>query len=221
MKGLLIKDLKLMKNNGKNLLLVFLIIGTMMGIMTKELYAAVGYVTFIFTLFVVSTISYDEYDNGYPFLFTLPITRRQYVNEKYVFVLIMTAISFLVGIISVVVQFFLLTPKESLTELILMYGVYTITVLILNDIMIPLKLRFESEKGRLVIPIVFGGAMVIAAKLAGMLSETLKEKFLLAAFNIGEYGIAAIVIVAAVIVTIASWFWSQRILEKKSFKSAV
>ena len=33
MKGLLIKDLKLMKNNGKNLLLVFLIIGTMMGIM--------------------------------------------------------------------------------------------------------------------------------------------------------------------------------------------
>ena len=211
MKGLLIKDLKLMKNNGKNLLLVFLIIGTMMGIMTKELYAAVGYVTFIFTLFTVSTISYDEYDNG---------TRRQYVNEKYVFVLIMTAISFLVGIISVVVQFFLLTPKESLTELILMYGVYTITVLILNDIMIPLKLRFESEKGRLVIPIVFGGAMVIAliaAKLAGMLSETLKEKFLLAAFNIGEYGIAAIVIVAAVIVTIASWFWSQRILEKKEF----
>ena len=186
MKGLLIKDLKLMKNNGKNLLLVFLII-------TKELYAAVGYVTFIFTLFTVSTISYDEYDNGYPFLFTLPITRRQYVNEKYVFVLIMTAISFLVGIISVVVQFFLLTPKESLTELILMYGVYTITVLILNDIMIPLKLRFESEKGRLVIPIVFGGAMVIAliaAKLAGMLSET---------------------------VTIASWFWSQRILEKKEF----
>ena len=83
MKGLLIKDLKLMKNNGKNLLLVFLIIGTMMGIMTKELYAAVGYVTFIFTLFTVSTISYDEYDNGYPFLFTLPITRRQYVNEKF------------------------------------------------------------------------------------------------------------------------------------------
>ena len=53
-----------------------------MGIMTKELYAAVGYVTFIFTLFTVSTISYDEYDNGYPFLFTLPITRRQYVNRK-------------------------------------------------------------------------------------------------------------------------------------------
>ena len=67
MKGLLIKDLKLMKNNGKNLLLVFLIIGTMMGIMTKELYAAVGYVTFIFTLFTVSTISYDEYDNGIRF----------------------------------------------------------------------------------------------------------------------------------------------------------
>lgn len=220
MKGLLIKDLKLMKNNGKNLLLVFLIIGTMMAIMTKELYAAVGYVTFIFTLFTVSTISYDEYDNGYPFLFTLPITKRQYVNEKYVFVLIMTAISFFIGMISVVVQFFLLTPKESLTELILMYGVYTITVLILNDIMIPLKLKFEGEKGRFVIPIVFGGTMVAAliiGKLAGMLSKTLKEKFILSVSNIGEYEIAAIVIAAAVVVTIVSWLWSRRILEKKEF----
>ena len=51
MKGLLIKDLKLMKNNGKNLLLVFLIIGTMMGIMTKELYAAVGYVTYFYFVY--------------------------------------------------------------------------------------------------------------------------------------------------------------------------
>ena len=74
MKGLLIKDLKLMKNNGKNLLLVFLIIGTMMGIMTKELYAAVGYVTFIFTLFTVSTISYDEFDNGNAFSNSAPLT---------------------------------------------------------------------------------------------------------------------------------------------------
>ena len=220
MKGLLIKDLKLMKNNGKNLLLVFLIIGAMMGIMTKELYAAVGYVTFIFTLFTVSTISYDEYDNGYPFLFTLPITRKQYVNEKYVFVLIMTSISFLVGLAAVGIQFFFLPSEESLTELILTYGVYTITVLILNDIMIPMKLKFEGEKGRFVIPIVFGGTMVLAliiGKLAGMLSTTLKEKFLLAVFNVGEYGLSAIVIAAAVIVTIASWLWSRRILEKKEF----
>ena len=106
-----------------------------------------------------------------------------------------------------------------MTELILMYR-FIQTVLILNDIMIPLKLRFESAKGRLVIPIVFGGAMVIAliaAKLAGMLSETLKRSFFWLLFNIGEYGIAASVIVAAVIVTIASWFWSQWILEKKEF----
>lgn len=220
MKGLLIKDFKLMKNNGKSLLLVFVLIGAMMAVLTKEIYAAVGYVTFIFTLFTVSTISYDEYDNGYPFLFTLPITRRQYVNEKYVFVLIMTSISFCVGIIAVCVQFFLLTPEESLTELILMYGVYTITVLVLNDIMIPLKLKFEGEKGRYVIPLVFGGTMVIAliaAKVAGMVSETLKDKFLTAFSNMGVYGIAALVVAAAVVITILSWLWSRRILEKKEF----
>lgn len=220
MKGLLIKDFKLMKNNGKSLLLVFVFIGVMMGVMTKEIYATVGYVTFIFTLFTVSTISYDEYDNGYPYLFTLPITRRQYVNEKYVFVLIMTSISFFVGLIAVGVQFLFLVSEESLTELILMYGVYTITVLILNDIMIPLKLKFEGEKSRFVIPIVFGGTMVIAliaAKVAGAVTETLKDKFIIVFSNMGVYGIAAVVVAAAVIITIASWMWSQRILKNKEF----
>ncbi len=49
-KGLLIKDLKLMKIMGKNLLLVFLIIGTMMGIMTKELLCGSWICHFLFLL---------------------------------------------------------------------------------------------------------------------------------------------------------------------------
>ena len=83
MKGLLIKDIHLMKNQGKVLIIMCVLMAIMFGTMNGNIYGAAAYVTFILTLFTVSTISYDEYDNGYLFLFTLPITRKQYINEKY------------------------------------------------------------------------------------------------------------------------------------------
>ncbi len=42
----------------------------------------VGYCTMFGMLFTVNTISYDEFDHGYLFLFTLPVTRKDYVLEK-------------------------------------------------------------------------------------------------------------------------------------------
>ena len=64
MRGLLIKDIKLMKNNGKSLFLILIFVGATMGIVMKNVYMSVGYAFFIFTMFTVSTISYDEYDNS-------------------------------------------------------------------------------------------------------------------------------------------------------------
>ena len=46
---------------------------------------SVGLTTLILSIFSITSITYDEYDNGMPFLFTLPITRREYVRVKYVF----------------------------------------------------------------------------------------------------------------------------------------
>ena len=44
-----------------------------------------GYISIVFAMFAISTISYDEYDNGNAFLFTLPFSRKEYVLSKYVF----------------------------------------------------------------------------------------------------------------------------------------
>ena len=39
--------------------------------------------TIVTAIFAITTISYDEFDNGLAFLMTLPVTRKQYVAEKY------------------------------------------------------------------------------------------------------------------------------------------
>ena len=88
MKGLLIKDFRLMKVQ-KNFFALIMVIGIGMALFSKNTSYTIGFVSFIFSLFSVSTISYDELDNGNAFLFSLPIARKTYAVEKYCFGLIM------------------------------------------------------------------------------------------------------------------------------------
>ena len=80
MKGLLIKDFKLMKNQ-KNFFFIMIFIAAAMLFAEFESTFVVSYFTMIASMFVLSTISYDEYDNGYAFLFSMPFSRTSYVKE--------------------------------------------------------------------------------------------------------------------------------------------
>ena len=79
MKGLFVKDLKLMMLQ-KNFLLLILAIVIGMMIFTDDVIFLLGFLSFIVSLFTVSTISYDDFDNGNAFLFTLPITRLSLIH---------------------------------------------------------------------------------------------------------------------------------------------
>ena len=81
MKGLLIKDFKLVMIQ-KYALLVIVGVMSLMTFKSDNRVFAIAYMTFVGTLFALSTISYDEADNGNAFLFALPISRRGYVAEK-------------------------------------------------------------------------------------------------------------------------------------------
>lgn len=87
MKGLLVKDFKILKLQ-KNTLFLFLFIAIWLTAFSDNASFIIGYFTFVFSLFSLSSISYDEFDNGNAFLFSLPITRIDYVIEKYYFALI-------------------------------------------------------------------------------------------------------------------------------------
>ena len=87
MKGLLIKDYKLMLGQK-----TFLGMAALMAVLYLTIYKnptfAVVFITVMCTMFTVSTLSYDEYENGMAYLFTLPISRNTYVLEKYAFALV-------------------------------------------------------------------------------------------------------------------------------------
>ena len=100
MKGMLIKDFRILKYQGKTLFLMLLVVAVLMNLITDVGPTfIVGYITIIFSLFTVTTVSYDEFDNCYLFLMTLPVTRKNYVNEKYLFALLSIIFAWCTGIV--------------------------------------------------------------------------------------------------------------------------
>ena len=154
MTGLLIKDFRLLKVQ-KNFftLIVFILLGQIL--FSENNFFFFFFATFIFSLFSTSTVSYDEFDNGNPFLFSLPVTRKGYVLEKYCFGLILGGAAWFVStLLVVIVQ--LIKGNASLTDLLLPSLAFLPLVLFFLAVMLPIQLKFGSEKGRIVLIGVIG-----------------------------------------------------------------
>ena len=85
MLGLFIKDLKLLKAQKK----LFMLVGIVTAVVlfniqdgTEMIGFMAGYMVFVVTMAATSTIGCDEADHGTVFLFTLPVSRKEYVLEK-------------------------------------------------------------------------------------------------------------------------------------------
>ena len=83
MKGMLIKDFKLLRNM-RNSLIIIVLVAVTSGAYLQDASFVIPYLAFIGATFASSTLSYDEYDNGYAYLLSMPVTRKGYVTEKYI-----------------------------------------------------------------------------------------------------------------------------------------
>lgn len=159
MRGLLLKDFHLMKVQ-KSFFIVILVVACIMSISMDDPAFIIGFLTSVVSLFTVSTISYDEFDNGYPFLLTLPFSRKTYVKEKYVYGLILGSCSCVIStIIATVMMLWKDIPLTS--DLYIVSLAMIPVVLLIEAIMIPLHIKFGSEKGRYALIGVIGTVVVL------------------------------------------------------------
>lgn len=158
MKGLIIKDFKLLMMQ-KSFFITLAIVAVFFSITTDSVFV-IGFLTMICSMFVLSTISYDEFDNGNAFLFSLPITRKGYVIEKYIFGIMIGVISLVLStIIACILTLFL---NGTITnDLFLVSLFYIPIVLVLQSLMLPLQIKFGSEKSRIAIFIVVAIIFII------------------------------------------------------------
>lgn len=222
MKGLLIKDFSLLKNQKNFFVLVFVMaifLTIANGDEASPASFVLPYVGFVSSFFVLSTISYDEYDNGNAFLFTLPFDRKTYAAEKYLFGIVTGAAGMLIILAFILVYTNIKAGGMQMGETLFTAGVSAALLLFFLAVMIPFQLKFGPEKGRIAMAVAFLGifaAIYGLSKIAdlGNVDLTGFERFV---EGIGMAGTGIIVLAAAAAVLAVSVAVSVRILEKKEF----
>jgi hypothetical protein len=218
MKGLLVKDLKfIMLQKNFFALILMVVIGMMT--FTDDIIFPVAFLCFIVSLFTVTTISYDDFDNSNMFLFTLPITRHHYVIEKYYLGLLLGGISWVFAtVLGMMATLF--KGTLAITDFIMIALLILPIMIIIQVIMIPFQLQFGGDKGRIAMIGVFGALALISL----IVEKGVKDIFhidLFQVFNalstvsVGVFVVGVIVI--ALIILFVSLKVSLSIINKKEF----
>lgn len=212
MRGLLQKDLCLLLQRSR-VLFIFIGVGILIGCSTEDFFV-IGYVTMLCAILTIGTISYDEFDNGYPFLLTLPITKKIYVIGKYVFCLLGDMVGWVIAIIIYVGCSIAKGNGITATELIETISFIPAFCLI-TAIMLPLQLKYGAEKSRLVIAIVAGGALALGYIGTKLLPANSQISAFLSEIN--DFTIMVGIWVIGLAALLISYMFSLHIMDKKEY----
>ena len=138
MKGLFIKDIRLIVNQ-KRFLILYLAVALILSFSMDSSFI-VSYVPMMAMLLVLSTISYDYNDNGMSFIMTLPNKPGDYAVEKYIFSASGVTFMWLVSMVLQFVSFMIQKTEYVLSEVILTDALMLPMFLLIIAIMIPIDL---------------------------------------------------------------------------------
>ena len=219
MKALLIKDFCLLKSQLHFLLIVIGCVIVFMMNGNEEF--GVAYVCSMTALLSLTTVSYDEYENGSAFLFTLPITRKDYVKEKYLFAGILLLIGLAISMIMWCITSMVKTGNIAWDDW-MSYCIGGVTVgLVMAAFALPVQLKFGPERGRIALV-----TIVLLVVSLGILTQEFTEgtKFAQSAKHIsnqmdelGTTGILGLSAIIWVIVSAISIIIAMRVMEKREF----
>lgn len=212
MRGLLQKDLCLLVQRSR-ILLVMIGVGILMAFSADGSYV-IGYLTMLCAILAISTISYDEFDNGYPFLFTLPITKKTYVYSKFVFCLLADLVGWVISIfiyMGCTIAGGKQVTLDALPEMLAFIPVFVL----LTAVMLPLQLKFGAEKSRVAIALLGGGIFVLGYAGSKFMPEGAKipEIFL----KMSDLTVLLLLILISLAAILVSYLCSLHIMEHKEY----
>lgn len=220
MKGLFIKDIRLLAGQTHTLLVIF-VIGAIFAVTQEQPELLIGYVMMVMSMLTITSISYDEFDNGMPFLMTLPSGRSGYVKEKY----LLTATIVTVAYVTSNTMLFLLGQFNKNSESwdvrwnLQFSFIFAVVMLLMLYTLIPIILKVGVEKGRIAQFGIFGIIFLV-----GYMGSNIIEKMDLDLSKITEFFnsmsktlMICICMCLLSIYTILSYLISKRIVENKDF----
>lgn len=161
MKALLMKDLRTLKNE-RRLWVSIIGVSVLFGVLFQNWYFMMGYIMFGLSMIARTMYQYDVADRGIVYLMTLPITRKEYVKEKYLLSLMSICIG---GILSMILTKIgmLFTPDQadSNQEIFSAFLGILAVALVLQAIIFPVELKYDVSKSRIIILLLVMGIIIL------------------------------------------------------------
>jgi len=147
MAGLFEKDVRLILRN-KQMVIVVAFMALMMSF-SESIDKVLPYMTIFGTIFSVSTISFDEADNGYSYIMTLPVTYKDYVYEKYMFCMAGGIAAGLVTMVFFLIGTGIRGTAVVTSDMLIAAAAVLPPIVIIESFLIPVQLRFGNSKSRI------------------------------------------------------------------------
>lgn len=213
MRGLLEKDIRLLFKR-KQMFIVIIIVELFLGMSGSGTFAVL-YFTMLAGIIAAGTLSYDESDNGFGFLFTLPIDRKTYIREKYVLCIAACAVAWCISIVLYVVSGMAggqnINFIAQLPEFVMIFPGMSM----LATIILPLQLKYGSEKGKIALFAICGCLAAVIMFAKNLFSEEAAIGFINALHGISMGNIIISITAVCAIVIFVTYSCSLRILSNK------
>lgn len=208
--GLIKKDLLIAKGNLKTLIILFIVFT----LMTINGYYNFSFIpSFLSMVIMMSTFSYDQYNNTNAYITAFPNGKQNAVKSKYISTIIILIITTLLTVLITSITVYI-NNNININEIISL-SIGTLTgVIILESILYPIIFKFGMEKSRIGI---FLGVFLISGLIAFLSKKGFKitiPKNILSLLN-NYYMIIIPIFVIAILFT--SYIISKKIFIKKEF----
>ena len=161
MKALFIKDIRIILKQQRVLICAFFAVITILAFATDNSMYAVAFVLFLVPTMMLTTISYDTFENGMSYIMSLPVSVKDYVTEKYI---LTVASSLIFNIMATILINVVLSIGKGVSimplELIVNAMLAQFMVLIYISLVLPVDIRFGTDKGMIIVVLM---AVVIGA----------------------------------------------------------
>ena len=213
MKGLLVKDFCLLRNQ-KRLLPIFLILTAWFTVLHTDGFSF-PFLGMMAVVLAMSTVSYDEVDRGMTHLFTLPFDRRAYVLEKYVLAGILLCCAVVLALVSTLIRQLVAHDVDMGSVRIALVLALALGAIFIS-IMLPIRIRFGGEKGMIIFYVVFAVFALLAVAVARLLPKQ-AEAVLDGVTALSPATLAAILFAVAAALLVVSCFLSVKWINQKEF----
>lgn len=217
MKALFIQDFRYMLTQ-KSFLVLIALVGIVLALTQNDNYIfVIGYLGFMGMTTGMMSVTMDDQSHGLTFLFSLPIDRRVYVREKYIFIVLMGVV-FSIFATALCLLFRMFAEYKAPLDEILATSLGTLFVMLLFVcFMLPLQLKFGAERARLASFIAIGlfFAAVIVAGLVVNFADALP--FIQAFLSLSPVALIGIAIAFLIVCLRISYSASLRVMLRREF----